>query len=157
MGLRKRRKLIIVSASSRLREKPTEPIPAIQRYDGIFFRVLRKLLRDGKLREFDILIVSEKYGLLSHKDKISHHAAHPGPWGSLSLDEKAVNGIRKENLKKLKKIVNKYSEIYVNLGREYMKLIGGFEEFTRSKITFGVGTGLIPKAAHMRECVLFNQ
>jgi len=146
------RKLIIITTSYRLNKENTEPIPAIERFDGVYFRLLRKHIREGRLRNVDILIVSEKFGLIWAKDKVPYYEVH-GKMGSLSLDKKTTEKIRKENLQKLKKIVNRYSEIYVNVGREYLKLIEGFEKFTTSKVTYASGKGLGPKASHMKEWI----
>lgn len=141
-----------MATSYRLDEQIKEPIPAIERYDGVYFRTLRKYLREGKLSDTDILIVSEKYGLIWSEDKIPIVKPH-GRMGSLSLDEKAIEKLRQENLEKLKKITKKYSEIYVNIGREYMRLIKGFEKFTSCKIVYASGS-LGVKAAHMKEWIL---
>lgn len=148
------KKLVIVSASSSIRKEPFEPILAIERYDGIYFRVLRKYLRERKLRNIDVVIVSEKFGLMRSDDKISYYEPHAGKWGSLSLNKDAIKNLRRENLEKLKRIVNDYSEIYINVGRQYMKLIEGFENFTTCKITHAVGKGLGPKALHMKKWII---
>jgi len=147
------KKLIIVSASSSRKRESKEPIPAIERYNGIYFRTLRKYLREGKLRNTDILINSKKFGLIRSNKKIPYYEPSPGNWGSLGLNKETVDRIRKKNLHKLKKLVNAYSEIYVNVGREYMKLIEGFENFTSCKIIYATGRGLGPKALHMKEWI----
>jgi hypothetical protein len=42
-----------------------ELLPALERYDGIFFRILRKARREGTWPDnLDVLIISAKYGLL---------------------------------------------------------------------------------------------
>lgn len=148
------RKLVIVSASSSIRKEPPEPIPAIERYNGIYFRVLRKHLQERKLKNIDVLIVSEKLGLIWSHDKISYHEPHVGKWGSLSLDRNAIRKQRTENLEKLRRIVNQYSEIYVNVGLEYVKLVEGFEKLVTCKVTYATGRGLGPKAVHMKQWLI---
>jgi len=147
------KKLIIITTSYRINKERKEPISAIDRCDGVYFRLLRKYIREEKLRNVDILIVSEKFGLIWAKDKIPYYEVH-GKMGSLSLEKKAMEDLRQQNLQKLKEVVNRYSEIYVNVGREYMKLIEGFEKFTTRKITYSVGKGLGPKALHMKEWII---
>ena len=149
-----KRKLIIVSASSRLKKEPAEPAPAIERYDGVYFRILRKYLREGKLSDADILVISEKCSLMPADNKIPYHEPHPGPWGSLSVKKETISKLKEKNLEKLKKIVDQYCEIYVNVGRGYKKLIEGFENFITCKITYAAGRGLGPKALHMKEWIL---
>src|SRR5256885_14806426 len=56
--------LLIVTCSQRKRAYP-ELLPALERYDGIFFRILRKARREGNWPDnLDVLIISAKYGLL---------------------------------------------------------------------------------------------
>jgi len=149
-----KKRLIIVSASSRLKREPKEPIPAIDRFDGIYFRTLRKYIRMGKLRNTDVLILSEKYGLISSREKIQYQQPHMGKYGSLSLNQEAANNLRSRNLQRLKKIVNQYEEVYVNVGKGYRKLINGFENFATGTIIYASGRGLGPKARHMKEWIL---
>lgn len=146
------KKLVILTSSVRLNEEVKDPIPAIERYNGVYFRVLRKHLREGKLRDTDILILSERYGLIWSDDKIPLYEIH-GKMGFLSLDEKDIEKMRQENLKILKNILDRYSEIYVNVGKEYMKLIKGFERLASGRITYAKGS-LGAKAAHMKEWIL---
>jgi len=148
------RKLVIVSASSSIRKEPDEAIPAIERYNGIYFRVLRKYLPKRNLSNIDVLIVSEKLGLVWSDDKITYHVPHAGKWGSLSLDDVSIRKLRTENLEKLRKIVNRYSEIYVNVGVKYLRLIEGFEKITTCKVTYATGRGLGPKAVHMKQWLI---
>ena len=146
------KKLVILTTSVRLDEETKEPIPALERYNGVYFRVLKKYLREGRFRDTDILIVSEKYGLIWSDDKIPLYEIH-GKMGSLTLDEKAIEKLRQENLKKLEKILDRYSEIYVNVGKEYMKLIKGFEKLASGRIIHAKGS-LGAKATHMKQWIL---
>ena len=148
------RKLLILTTSFRRNEEITEPIPAIERYDGVYFKILRKYLREGKLKDTDILIVTEKHGLIWSNDNVSFYKVQ-SKMGFLSLDEKSIEKLRHENLQRIKEILSqhRYSEIYVNVGKEYMKLIKGFEEFVSCKLTYAVG-GLGKKASHMKNWIL---
>ena len=143
---------MILTTSVRLNEQTKEPIPALKRYNGVYFRVLRKYLREGRLKDTDILIVSERYGLIWSNDKIPLYEIH-GKMGFLSIDKKAIEKLRQENLKELKKILDRYSEIYVNVGKEYMKLIKGLEKLASGRIIYAKGS-LGAKATHMKEWIL---
>lgn len=148
------RKLIIVSASSRLRKEPSEPINAIERYDNTYFQILRKYLLERKLKKIDVLIVSQELGLIWSHDGISYHEPHAGKRGELSLDQHTIRRLREDNLEKLQGKLDQYSEIYVNVGYDYMKLIKGFEQYVKGKVTYATGRGLGPKAAHMKQWLL---
>ncbi|MEM3426518.1 MAG: hypothetical protein QXJ62_05070 [Nitrososphaeria archaeon] len=61
-GVASKRYMILLSASQRKSSDP-EPLPAIERYQGVFFRVVKKYLREGKLKNIDIIIVSDRFGV----------------------------------------------------------------------------------------------
>jgi hypothetical protein len=58
------RRLLLIACSQR---KVTAPglLPALERYDGPAFRVLRKYLREGGGDGLSILVLSAKYGLIA--------------------------------------------------------------------------------------------
>lgn len=143
-------RLILLSASRRRSNNP-KTIPAIERYQGVYFRVLKKYLREGRLRNTDILIVSEKFGVLRPEDKVPYHKPFEG-----KLGKEEVQKARQANLTKLAEIFSKkrYSEIFVVCGREFQKLIEGFQNLTNTKVVFCEGAGLGPKAQNLKEWIL---
>lgn len=147
-----KRKLIIVTTSYRVSDEKS-PIPAIERYDGVYFRLLKKYKREGKLRNIDILILSERDGLIWTSKRVPYYKPR-GIIGALSLDEKSIEILRKENVERLEKITKRYTEAYVNVGRQYMKLLEGIENLSFPKITYSKGNGLGAKAAHMKNWIL---
>ena len=60
-----KRRLLILSCSQRKHPSP-EPLPAIDRYNGPLFFVLRRFLRECPLQAklLDVYILSAKYGLI---------------------------------------------------------------------------------------------
>jgi len=147
-----KRKLIIVTTSYRVNDEKS-PIPAIERYDGVYFRLLKKYKREGKLRNVDILILSERDGLIWASKRMPYYKPR-GIIGALSLDEKSIERLRKENIETLEKTAKRYTEAYVNVGRQYMKLIEGIENLPFPKITYSKGNGLGAKAAHMKNWII---
>jgi len=106
--------LIIVSGSTRLNKEPSQPIPAIQRFDGVFIRLVRKYYRQTK--DIDVLILSPVYGLISSEEKIDFREPIGENWRELNLDNNIVSKLRESNLKVLKKVLSKrnYTEITSN-------------------------------------------
>lgn len=145
-------RLIILSASYRRAENP-EPIPALERYRGVYFRVVKKYLREGLLKNTDILIVSDKFGILSSNDRVPYHKPFKG-----QLGKEEVSSTNEKNLTKLAEIFerNHYSEIFVVCGQEFRKLINGFENLTDTKITFCKGSTLGSKAQDLRRWILIR-
>ena len=146
-------KLLIVSASSRVLKEPKEPIEALQRFDGIFMRVIRKYY--NKRRKLDVLILSPAYGLVWAEEKILYKEPIGGGWYKLPLREDEVAKLREENLSTLKKILaaSKYEEIHLNVGKHISELIKGFEQFVnkKTKITYATGRGLGPKIKLLKD------
>lgn len=66
-------RLLIISCSSKKRSD-VRKIPALQRYDGPTFKVLKKYLRDGKQEsQLDIYILSAEYGLINQHMEIPNY------------------------------------------------------------------------------------
>ena len=65
--------LLIISCSGR-KIKTLGRMPAIERYDGQSYRIIRKAIREGCFpANLDILIISAKFGLLAWDAKIEDY------------------------------------------------------------------------------------
>ena len=122
----------MILACSQRKNKSRSRAPAIHLYDGVNYRVLRKvLLERGWPRDLQIKILSAKYGLIDATTLIEPY--------DLRLDKFTAKKINKKVLKQLKTIQNPIS-IFVNLGQDYLPAISGIERvFPGSKITFAQG------------------
>jgi hypothetical protein len=145
-----KKKLIIVSASTRL-NYTEDPIPAIERFDGANFRVLRKAISDGRMKDTQVLVLHEKEGLLKQNQSVPYIEPE-GKIGVLTINAKSAHSLRLKNLELLKREMENCSEIYVNVGKHYLKLIEGFQNHTKARVTFAQGR-LGEKAAHMQDWI----
>ena len=139
--------LLILSCSQRKRRDPGL-LPAIERYDGVNFRVLRKLKReDVWLDNLDVLIISAKYGLLKDSDDIEHYEQK-------MTKERAIK-LRDSVSEKLCTILKdkEYREIFVNLGKSYLPVLGNGQAFADTEIIYASG-GIGHKAAQMKEWII---
>lgn len=110
------------------------PIPVLDRYNGLLFRVVKKLKRGGKFpKDVQILIVSSKFGLVSPSENI--------PYPDELMSFETARQKRKNFLDELKRLFEEreYSEIFVNLGSTYLRAIQGIEEFTEGKVIYASG------------------
>ncbi len=149
--------LIILSASAKIKGEPKEPIPAFERFNGVFFRILRKYLSDKFLKDTEIIIVSDKLGIITADQKVPYIQTTKSDWGILDIKSDSLNEIRSRNLEQLRELTSgkEYDEIYVNVGKQYLKLIEGFDAVIKNKkITFSEGAGLGHKASHMKNWML---
>ena len=134
--------------SSTQRQHPDlTPLPALERYQGLYPSLLRSMQRRGLFpKNCDIVFVTG-FGIVTADDGIPANDMPMTPQLALSLREK--------NLDTMRRILNakRYDEVYVNLGQNFLKSIEGFEKFTDAKITYATGV-LGRKAAHMKAWIL---
>lgn len=108
------RYLLIVACSQR--KVPTARLlPAIQRYDGVNFRVIAKAKREGYWPDnLDVLILSAKYGLIGPAALISDY--------DLPMTRKRAKELRWQVGVDLDGELGEiaYREVFVNLGKVYL-------------------------------------
>jgi len=138
--------LLILSCSKRKLKNPT-PMLALERYDGVNYRVIKKLKRSGKFpKNLDIVIISVKYGFLRAMDLIGYY--------ELLMTEQQALKLRFDVLNELEEFFKdkNYEEIFVNLGKTYLLAIDGFERFLpeKTKVVYAEG-GIGQKMKEMKE------
>lgn len=140
------RYLLIVSCSQRKRSDPGL-LPAIERYDGVNFRVLAKARREGYWPEnLDLLILSAKYGLLTpdapiedyDRQMTKHRASRLQVQVGSDLDQQ-LRG-------------SSYREVFINLGKPYLITLEASEELDklRGRVSYATG-GIGKKMAQMKK------
>lgn len=154
------RRLLILGCSSRKRHDPT-PLPAIERYDGVNYRVLARALRASKEKDvrpnglpgyrllldalgLDVLIVSAEFGLLMPVALIPDYDRRMTVARALELQISVSADLD------ARFAVVPYCEVFVNLGKVYMATIEGSERLgTHPHVTCAVG-GIGQKMAQMK-------
>lgn len=117
----KHKYLLIIPCSKR--KVSAHKTPAIDLYDGPFYRILRKFFRQHDVSQsIDILILSTKYGLIRSHDLISTYDEYMTPHKAKDFSPKIYNS--------LKTLLNKeqYQEIFINLGKTYALALTDSEE-----------------------------
>lgn len=138
-------RLLIVACSHR--KKPAkEQMPAIERYDGPAFRVLRKFLREQEGPVPTILILSGKYGLIDAGARIRDY--------NLRMTPANAEKLRPTVLKRLRKVLRAgpIRSVGVCLGRDYRQAVEGLEAQLPEGATVEViGGGLGQRLTRLRE------
>ena len=129
--------LLIISCSQRKIETPGV-LPAIDRYDGTTYRCLKKLIREGKL-SFDnlgVLIISARHGIVTHGDEISNY--------DLKMTPERADNLSFFVQARLKFFMrdNQYDQVFINLGKTYMRVLNGFDWGLVSTMEASGGIGL---------------
>jgi cytoplasmic iron level regulating protein YaaA (DUF328/UPF0246 family) len=139
------RYLLIVGCSQRKRADPGL-LPAIERYDGVNFRVLRKARRAGYLpQELDIVILSAKYGLVGAETSIE--------WYDMRMTRERAIALQPQVSAQVDHILREteYAGVLINVGRRYYETLAGSRELRRQagKVAFVPG-GIGEKMSSMK-------
>lgn len=131
MAMNRKRRLLILSCSQR-KHTSHDPLPAIDRYNGPLFFVLRRFLRERprQARLLDVYILSAVYGLI------------PGDFSTALYDRKmntariaelqpqittVFSGLRRDN----------YISVYFVLGKAYLKALEGLQAHKEAIVAYG--------------------
>ena len=123
----KSRYLLILACSQRKRPD-AGLLPALERYDGVNFRVIHKAEREGYLPEnLDILILSAQYGVIEADTLIENY--------DLKMTKQRAKELQTEVSKSLDNFLTKtaYDEICVNLGKTYLIALSDSQEIKKLK------------------------
>jgi hypothetical protein len=114
-------RLLILSCSAR-KAPGKSRLPAIDRYDGPAFRVLRKFLREDSTGAPTVLILSAKYGLIASKRKI--------PWYDQRLSGGAADKLRPQVLRVARRILRSrpWGAVALCAGKDYQAALKGLAE-----------------------------
>ena len=112
-------RLLVLACSARKRSGD-ELLPAVDRYDGPAFRVLRAYLADAADPP-DVVILSARYGLIP--------ADHPIPAYDHRLTPDDADALRPSVIRALGDalVVGTYAEVALCLGRDYRRAVARYE------------------------------
>ncbi len=144
-----KRKLLIVACSNR-KKKDKSLLPAIERYDGVNYRVIKKLRREGRFpKNVDVMILSAQYGLID--------AMMPIPYYDLRMDRARASELRDQVTARLDTALRarRYDEIFVNMGKVYLGALDSEETLSNSNrlVKYAEG-GIGQKMRAMKEWLI---
>ncbi len=138
-------RLLIVACSQRKKSSPGLA-PAIERYDGPVFRVLRKFLRENPQQAPAILILSAKFGLIGSSELIPNYDCR--------LTAAAAKRLRPAVLTKLREALRSLpvNAVGLCLGRAYGQAVRGFETYLPGGASLEhIGGGLGQRLTQLRD------
>lgn len=115
---------LLIVACSRAKRPDLGSMPAIDRYDGPAFRLLRKARAAGYLVDVHVYILSAKYGLIpdgwmiGDYDQVMTPARAAELAGSVTLELWRWLGRHPECM-----------DVFVNLGQGYAPALAGFDDW----------------------------
>lgn len=127
-----KRKLLLIACSNRKRPD-AGLLPAIQRYDGVSYRVIRKAQRKGRFSQnVDLKILSAEFGLID--------GATPIPYYDRRMDKQRAEELMPQVHRELRVCLaqTRYSEIYVDVGKDYLVALETFA-FPEARLVLAKG------------------
>lgn len=126
---------LLILACSQRKVDCQNLLPAIERYDGGSYRVIKKAKRELKnLDNIKILILSAKYGLIETVTPIANYEQRINRERAKELNHEVLQALRKYA------IADDYLEIYIDLALDYSLAIEGVQSlFPRSRFVFAKG------------------
>jgi len=141
-------KLLILGPSYR-RSTSQELLPAIERYDGLFYRIVRRNMDKVKEKGIDIIIVTEDLELATPEIKLPYKPPMGNMWRTLppvSRDPEKIEKLRSQILEIVKK---RYDEIFIALNKHYQTLLPDLTPYTKQTVLDLRGLG--SKARTLKE------
>ncbi len=137
MKTRIERPRCLILGCSRTKNESPEPLPAIQRYNGPQYRVLRHYLNQNPnaLCALDIFVLSAKYGLIDSQTPLAIY-------DQLMTVEQA-NAFNPQVLAKLKDCLSSrsYSEIFLSMGKTYLQATNGVHSLANNNTQIIISAG----------------
>jgi hypothetical protein len=128
------RSLLIVSCSQHKRSDPGL-LPAIDRYDGPTFRVLRRYLKEQLSAPLDIFILSARFGLIPHDQFIPHYDQR--------MTQLRASELHPSVMSELRRIFSSqsYQRFYICMGKDYLLALDGYNTLISSELSIQVAAG----------------
>ncbi|MGC8551529.1 MAG: DUF6884 domain-containing protein [Phycisphaerae bacterium] len=113
----------MISCSAAKHRSPAGNIPAIERYDGVLYKVIKKAMRERLASPLlRVAIISAKYGLIESSTPIACYDQR--------MDINRAKHIAGQVRTCLKQLLAQYEspQVYISLGRDYARLVAGLPE-----------------------------
>lgn len=145
------RRLLILGPSFR-RRRDEAPLSALERFDGLFYRVARKYL--SSVKDVDVVVMTDDLTLVDGNSPLAFREPKGSEWGKQKIDKETFEKAKAVNEKFLeKKFKNeKYSEVYLAMGRQYAAALPDLAKYG-VKVVFPTSGGPGPKAQALKKWI----
>lgn len=114
--------LLILKCSSRKRDAAA-PMPAIERYDGPMWQVLRSYLREhpGAIGGLDVFGLSAEFGLFPASEQI--------PWYERTMDPDRAHELQPQVMECFQSLMARgYERLCLGVSKRYLRALAGWEQ-----------------------------
>jgi len=146
-GLKLAKRLLILGPSFR-RNKNERVLRALDRYDGVFFRVARKHL--GKVKDINVIVMNDDLTLIGGNAFRPYIPPVGDTWRKQTFPKEKLKEAKKRNEKFLsKRLKGRYSEVFIAMSKKHAEALPELV-----KVVFPTHGGLGPKARALREWII---
>jgi len=139
---------LLVQSCSATKESVDTPVPALDLYDGYFFRIIKKAVRANRFQsELDIIIISAKHGVVEPDDHIGYYDQEMDTERANELNDEIIDAIAS------KVVEHEYEKVWVNLGKDYLPAVDGIEHAVDAPVMYVDGDGIGMKGKRLKRLV----
>lgn len=139
---------LLVQSCSAAKNEVTEPTRALDVYDGYFFRIIKKAMREGEFRaDLDLCILSAEYGLIGPDAKIVTYDRRMTSERATELRE----SVTAELIQWIEQ--GEYNKVVLNTGLDYELAIGDITNRTSATVVKIDGEGIGYKGKELKHFV----
>lgn len=140
--------VLLIQACSKSKNTPEERAQALELYDGYFFKIIKKAIKEGELRDdIDICILSAKYGIVDSTETIEYYNQKMTTERARELRESVLAAIT-ERIEQ-----RNYDKVLLNLGETYREAVKGLSEETSVNVEAIEGEGIGRKGHVLKKTV----
>lgn len=143
--------VLLLQSCSGAKQETDEPIGALDLYDGYFYRIIKKSMREGEFRDdLDMVILSAEHGLIDPDTRIRTYDRR--------IDEARAKELRADTVRELRQRVTEggYDAVVVNMGADYRSAISGLEEEVDVPVKRLAGDGIGEKGHELHQFIRSN-
>lgn len=132
------------------RRRDAGPLPALERFDGLLFRIARKYL--GGAGDVDVVVMADDLGLVDGDAPLAFREPEGDGWGGQKFSKEALGRARAANEKFLEEKLRdgRYGEVYLAMGKQYAAALPDLAKFG-VKVIFPTSGGPGPKAQALKQ------
>jgi len=143
---------LLIQSCSATKQNVETAVPALDLYDGYFFRIIKKALRADQFRPgLDIIIISAKHGVVEPDEKIGYYDQRMDTERAKELNDEVINTIASHVTQE------GYEKLWINLGKDYLPAVDGVEDAVDVPVDCIEGCGIGMKGKQLKHLVSAGQ
>ena len=143
---------LLIQSCSATKQNVETPVPALDLYDGYFFRIINKALRADQFRPgLDIIIISAKHGVVEPDEEIGYYDQQMDTERAKELNDEVVNTIASHVTE------DGYEKVWINLGKDYLPAVDGVEDAVGVPADYIEGCGIGMKGKQLKHLISTGQ